>query len=75
MHHSVAFHGFRVPLIGINSDDCLNECDDCHDEFDTLQMRLNADGIFRCDKCTARNKLYEQSIRQLDTRNGGGAQR
>lgn len=51
MNAHVSFHGFSVPLIGIDRESALNECDDCHDEFDTLQMRLTTDGHFRCDKC------------------------
>ena len=51
MNAHVSFHGFSVPLIGIARESVLNECDDCHDEFDTLQMRLTDGGHFRCDKC------------------------
>lgn len=56
MNAKVLFHGFKVPLIGISEDETLHECEDCHDLFDTLQMRLNPDGHFRCDKCTQHNE-------------------
>lgn len=59
MHHevamkfaSVSFHGFRVPLLGISEDETMQKCEDCHDPFDILQIRLSFDGHFRCDKCT-----------------------
>lgn len=55
-HLKVPFHGFNVPLIGVAPDHGLNECEDCHDLFDTLQMRLNEDGHFRCDRCTAHDQ-------------------
>jgi Zn finger protein HypA/HybF involved in hydrogenase expression len=51
----VPFHGFNVPLIGISEDETMQECEDCHDLFCLLQMRLSHDGHFRCDKCTAHN--------------------
>ena len=54
----VPFHGFRVPLLGLAESETLNECADCHDRFDLLQIRLNQDGRFRCDTCTARNDKY-----------------
>lgn len=54
----VPFHGFRVPIIGVDEQETLNECADCHDQFDLLQIRLNQDGRFRCDRCTARNDKY-----------------
>lgn len=54
----IPFHGFRVPLIGVDEKETLSECADCHDQFDLLQIRLNQDGQFRCDACTARNDKY-----------------
>ena len=63
MNAHVSFHGFSVPLIGVDRESVLNECDDCHDEFDTLQMRLTADGFFRCDKCAKHDaKQYQPAL-------------
>lgn len=63
MNAHVSFHGFSVPLIGIDRESVLNECDDCHDEFDTLQMRLTTDGHFRCDKCAKHDtKQYQLAL-------------
>lgn len=59
---TVPFHGFRVPLLGVSEDATLDatlqECEACHARFDLLQMRLNPDGQFRCDKCTALNSKH-----------------
>ena len=52
----VPFHGFTVPLIGISEDETMQDCEDCHDPFCLLQMRLSPDGHFRCDKCTDHNR-------------------
>lgn len=54
----IPFPGFRVPVIGVDEKETLNECADCHDQFYLLQIRLNQDGRFRCDACTARNDKY-----------------
>jgi ubiquitin C-terminal hydrolase len=59
---TISFHGFKVPLIGVSEDESLHECEDCHDQFDTLQMRLNEDGHFRCDKCTERDKSFKNKF-------------
>jgi len=53
---SVPFHGFNVPLIEVSDDETMQECEDCHDLFCLLQIRLNEDGHFRCDRCTAHNR-------------------
>lgn len=54
----VPFHGFRVPLIGMPDDESLQECEDCHDEFDMMQVRISQDGHFRCDLCSQSDSKF-----------------
>lgn len=49
-HAFVPFHGFRVPLIGIQHDELLERCDGCRDLFDLQQIFLT-ETRFLCHKC------------------------
>lgn len=39
-----------------SDDETQQACEDCHASHDLLQVRLSADGHFRCDKCEAKDK-------------------
>ena len=52
----VPFHGCLALPFGVREDETMQECEDCHDPFDLLQIRLSEDGHFRCEKCTEHDR-------------------
>ena len=47
--------GFRVPLIGIDDSEVLEQCDGCREWFDLLQIRFCLSRFF-CDLCLSKIK-------------------
>lgn len=45
----------------------LQECEDCHDEFDLWQIRMSPDGHFRCDDCTEHDSKAWNPLGQFGT--------
>ena len=54
MNAKVSFHGYIVPLFGVGENECLEQCKDCSEFYDFLQVRLSESGEFICDKCLTR---------------------
>jgi hypothetical protein len=51
-HATIKVGGYSIPLIGIPTDACLQECDLCHDEFGLLQVEWSGVQML-CHRCRA----------------------
>ena len=49
-HATLMIAGYRIPLIGIEPRETLEECDCCHDIFSIQQIQLTGTQ-FLCPKC------------------------
>ena len=50
-HAIVERSGFKVPLLGIPPDACLQECELCHYEFPMKDVEMSDGGQILCKKC------------------------